>query len=376
MTEMKRFYPLLIFVLIIFSTACKEDADKISPPSSSDLSEDPLYRSYNFGGDEKIIDIGILPLLIPQGVIGELFGHDEILLESLSELGYGLRIHPFYKCADANFFFQQGDLDLVVGGGKPAIYAKTNMDMIVASLVKYGFSSIVGKDIMLISDFKDKKIAYPFVSNAYFALLETLHSAGLKEDSLRLIPMTLPEMEEALDEGYIDAFTTCEPDTTKVLNTHEDYIVIHRSLNSCYLYFAESIVRKEPEIARLIIASQIRSMEWLRTSDKNLQSAIRWTEERRIKIGNDGKFIDIKDYMGLIKGDLLDVSAAGALPENDLEENGKLYREFMLLKDLGEIHADTDWGKVKESFDPSFLDEVQGKGDYYQLRTYDYSERP
>ena len=271
---------LLALAVVLFGGACSSktgsDAD-LPVTSAPELSKHSIYSNYEFGEDESVIDIGTQPIGVSPGIIGEILEHDAVLRAALAELGLELRIHHFLKGADSNFFLQRGDLEVVTGGDMPALTACANMDTVVATLIKKGFSSLVAREHMLMTDLKGKKIGYLFGSNAHFALLQSLEDVGLDESDVHLVALDVPEMPGALDRGDIDAFSTVEPNTSLALAEYDDFVVIHRSLNTAYLYFAGSFVDRSPEAARLIVASQIRSMGWMREAKDNILEASRWT---------------------------------------------------------------------------------------------------
>ena len=279
---------LLALAAVLFGGACssKTGSDAELPVTSApELSKHPIYSNYEFGEDESVIDIGTQPIGVSPGIIGEILEHDAVLRAALAELGLELRIHHFLKGADSNFFLQRGDLEVVTGGDMPALTACANMDTVVATLIKKGFSSVVAREQMLMTDLKGKKVGYLFGSNAHFALLQSLEDVGLDEADVHLVALDVPEMPGALDRGDIDAFSTVEPNTSLALAEYDDFVVIHRSLNTAYLYFAGSFAERNPEAARLIVASQIRSMGWMREAKDNILEASRWTIQSLICSG-------------------------------------------------------------------------------------------
>jgi len=367
---------LLALAAVLFGGACSSenggDAD-LPAKSAPDLSNHRIYSNYDFGKDKSVIDIGTQPIGVSPGIIGEILEHDAVLRAALAELGLELRIHHFLKGADSNFFLHRGDLEVVTGGDMPALTACANMDIVVATLIKKGFSSLVAREHMLMTDLKGTKIGYLFGSNSHFALMQSLEDAGLNESDVHLVPLNVPEMPGALDKGEIDAFSTVEPNTSLALAEYDNFVVIHRSLNTAYLYFAGSFADRNPDAARLIIASQIRSMGWMRESKDNILEASRWTIQSREYLTGKKSTINEHKYAALFKSELLDVSPVAALPAYDLEPGGALFREFLFLKDLGKIPATAKWKKVKASFDLSLIPGILEKAQSNQLETYDFS---
>lgn len=367
---------LITLVIVLFGGACSSnsgsDPDPTAPPAS-DLANHPIYSEYNFGQTENVIDIGTQPVGVSPGIIGEVLEHDAVLQTALAELGFELRIHHFLKGSDSNFFLERGDLEAGTGGDMPALTTCTNMDTVVATLIKQGFSSIVAREQMLMEDLKGKKIGYLFGSNAHFALLQALEDVGLDGSDVQLIPLNVPEMPGALDRGEIDAFSTVEPNTSLALAEYDDFVVIHRSLSTAYLYFSGTFVDRNPEAARLIVASQIRAMGWMRKTKDNLLEASRWTIQSREYLTGQKSTINEDRYAAIFQSELLDVSPVGALPTGDLEPDGRLFREFLFIKDLGKIPASVEWEIIVGCFDLSLIPAVMEKAGSYQLQTYDFS---
>jgi len=367
---------LLVLAAVTVVIACSSitesgaDLPATSPP---DLSNHPIYSGYDFGEDESVIDIGTQPIGVSPGIIGEILEHDAVLRSALAELGLELRIHHFLKGSDSNFFLRRGDLEVVTGGDMPVLTACATMDVVVAALIKQGFSAIIAREHIPMEDLKGKKIGYLLGSNAHFALLQSLKDVGLDESDVHLVPLDVSEMPTALDKGDIDAFSTVEPNTTLALTEHDDFLVIHRSLSTSYLYFEGSFVDRYPEAARLIIASQIRSMGWMREAKDNILQASRWTIQSREYLTGQKSTLSEYQYADLFKSELLDVSPVAALPAGDLEPEGRLQREFLFIKDMGNLPAAAERSKIPGCFDLSLIPEILAEAQYYQLQTYDFS---
>jgi len=110
-----------------------------------------------------------------------------------------------------------------IGGDMPTLSAAANFGVHVVALAQQGFCSIVAREEMLMKELRAKRIAYAFGSNAHYALLQSLASAGLREEDVRLIPLDVTEMPSALAEGAIDAFSAWEPTPTIALAKQDSY---------------------------------------------------------------------------------------------------------------------------------------------------------
>lgn len=367
---------ILMLLIDMFFIACssKTESDAVQAVQSApDLSNHPIYSKYKFGEDDSVIDIGTQPIGVSPGIIGEILDHDAILRTALADLGLELRIHHFLKGSDSNYFLERGDLEVVTGGDMPALISCSNMDTVVGSLIKKGFSSIVAREQMLMSNLKGKKIGYLYGSNAHFALLQSLEDVGLDESGVHLVSLNVPEMSGALERGDIDAFSTVEPNTSLALAEYDDFVVIHRSLSTAYIYMAGSFAEQYPEAARLIIASQIRSMGWMREAGENILTASGWTIQSRENLTNKKSSISENQYASIYKNELLDVSSIAALPSQDLEPDGRLSRELLFIKKLGMVPETIEWEKIMASFDLSLIRDILKESQSYQLQTYDFS---
>ena len=352
-------------------------ANEVKPAPISykqDLSDHPVYSKYSFGSTHKnVIDIGIQPLWIPTSIITEVMRRDTVLRKILAKQGFEIRFHPFLKGADVNFFLQRGDLEVAVGGDMPALTAAANSNVLVAALTQLGFCSIVAKRHMLVKELNGKRIGYAFGSNAHYALLQALSSAGLREKDVKLIPLDVNEMPEALNQGDIEAFSAWEPIPAITLSKFKGPVIIHKSLSSGYLYFSRSFAEQHFEVTKWIVASQLRAMSWMSARKENLLDACRWTLQASKDFSGKTTVLTVDQYVSLAEGDLLGISSIPAIPEEDFAPQGRLFREFQFLKALGKIPATVDWSKVRAAFDHTLISEIVSRKDKYQLDIYEYS---
>ncbi|MFQ5610801.1 MAG: hypothetical protein ACE5H9_01560, partial [Anaerolineae bacterium] len=137
-------------LLIIVAASATRRVEQPPAIATPDLSDHSLYRTYNFGEDASVIDVGIQPLWLPTGTIAEAMMRDDILRKNLSDQGLEIRFHPFLKGADVNFFLRRGDLEVAIGGDMPALTAAAESNVVIAALIQQGFSAIVAGRPMLI----------------------------------------------------------------------------------------------------------------------------------------------------------------------------------------------------------------------------------
>ncbi len=238
--------------------------------------------------------------------------------------------------------------------------------------MQQGFCAVVAGKHMPMEDLRGKRIAYAFGSNAHYALLRAISSAGLEEADVHLIPLDVDQMPDALADGSIDAFSAWEPTPTIALKRFQNQVVIHRSLSSGYLYFSRSLTESRPEALRLIVASQLRAMRWLWRDPQNLLDASNWAIEAGRDLSGKTGVLTAEDYGTLAKNDLLGLASMPALPGPDQMPDGRLAAEFDFLKKLGKIPATAQWEDVQSCFDNTISREVISSQARYQLSSYHY----
>lgn len=349
-------------------------AERGQVSAAPNLSDHPIYREYEFGQDESVIDLGAQPLWIPTCLISETMRRDNVLHTALAEHGLRIRFHAFLKGTDVNFFLRRGELEVGIGGDMPALNAAADSNVLVATLIQQGFCSIVANRHMMVSELRNKRIGYAFGSDAHHALMHALSSAGLRETDVRMIPLDVNEMPDALAEGRIDAFSAWEPTPTIALTRFERAVVIHRNTTSGYLYFSRSFADRHPEAVRQIVASQLRSMKWLRNQKENLLQASRWALTAGRDLSGQPPVLSARQYVTLAKSDLLGISSIPIIPEKHLTDDGPLHREFEFLKGLGKIADTAEWDRVRSCFDHTIVEDVLSAGGRYRLYAYDHGE--
>ncbi len=354
----------LLIIAVFLGTGQVKDPPIVSTP---DLSNHPIYSEYDFGQEDNVIDVGIQPLWIPANTIVEALKRDAVLKKAMSEQGLQIRFHPFLKGVDMNFFLKRGDLEVGISGDMPVLTAAADFNVLVAALIQQGFSSIVAKKHMLMKELRGKRIGYAFGSNAHYTLLQALSSANLRETDVRLVLLEVNEMPDALAQGKVDAFSAWEPTPTIASTRYKNQVVIHRSMTSGYLYFSRSFADKYPEAVRQIVASQVRSMAWIKESRKNLFDASRWTLQAGMDFSGQKTVLSVEQAVDLAMSDILGITSVPFIPKNYLIQNGPLHREFEFLKTLGKIPSSSNWERVRDNFDHQILMEVLTNPQKYRL---------
>lgn len=364
------FLPLILLTALALPMSVATDVT--AAESQPALPRHPLYSRYDFGKAPGVINFATQPLAVPIGVIAEVMKRDRILRSSLREKGVEIRFHPFLKGNDVTFFLKQGKIDATMAGDIPTIIAASSFDIVVTALVKQGFSAIVAKGPVTVAGLKGRRIGYPPVSNAHHALLAALSSANLKETDVRLSPMEISEMVDALAAGRIDAFAAWEPVPSIALKRIENAVILFKHLNPSYLYFSRPLVEHHPEAASLLIASVIRALAWMKSKEEHLRMAGEWALAAKEQLQGKQVGLSAEEIAVLTMQEIKGITSSPSIPERELTEKGSIREKFDFLKSRGDLAASATWEKVMRSFDRGAISGVLANPRKYRLNSFDY----
>ncbi|MBF0473338.1 MAG: ABC transporter substrate-binding protein [Nitrospirae bacterium] len=340
---------------------------------SKDLSTHPIYSKYKFEISDNIINIGIQPFNIPTGIVTEVMKRDTILVQSLKELGMEIRFYAFLKGADVNYFVKKGYLNAAHCGDMPTIMMASNSDIVIALMTQLGYTAIIAKQQTLISELKGKKIGYAFGSDAHYALMAALAQEGLNESDVKLIQMDAYLMPEALKTNLIYAFSVWEPTDSLSVRNNINAFAIHKMLSTQYLYFSKEFYDKKRQAANLIIASELRAINWLLTNKGNRMIAASWvikSTKDLNKIQSQSLTEELIEELTLKM--LLNLTSTPFIPENIIMHDGPIYKECIFLKKIGLLSADADWNKIHNSFTNDALIEILANTNNYRIKEFKY----
>ncbi len=366
----KRVSAFIIFLVVATIMVFSESPETYT--RDTNLTNHPLYSTYDFDNTEKVINIGAQPLYMPTGLISETMKRDVILKNALKERGVEIRFYPFLKGHDVNTFLLSGDLDAGIGGDMPAISIAAKMDIVIASRVQFGFVSIVANQQMTIDKLKGKRIGFAYGSNAHYALLNTLSSAGLDESQVDLLSMEVSDMLSALIKDKIDAFSAWEPTPEIAIKQGLNNTIIHRSLSSGYLYFDKNFYDNYPEISNLVLAAEIRALKWMKRDRQNLLRASRWAIDAFNKLSGRKIGLTTEEFADLALRDIVGSHFPPVISKNEISERGRIFHEFEFLKKLGMIQASSKWERVRDSFDRDILKKILSQPEALRLEEFLY----
>lgn len=360
---------VILGVVLIVTTKPDKENPLVSTPN---LTEHPIYSKYVFNTKDNVIRIGVQPLYLPSSLIMETLKRDTILREELSNLGLEILFFDFLKGDDVNFFLGRGDIDAGIGGDMPTLTAAANLDIVIPVMIQRGFVSIVANRHMLVEQLKRKRIGYAFGSNAHYALLKTLASAGLSENDVKLVPMEVSYMPEALDAGKITAFSAWEPTPTIALKNYANSTIIHQRLSFGFFYFLETLYQKHPEAIFHILAAEIRAIRWLREKRQNLSRACEWNIATSKKAFGIKTNLSVDDIATIAMKDILGQTSNLGITEDILKVNGPLDQELRFLVSIEKAPASVSWTLTRKKFQPGILNKIWSDRDKFRLDEFKY----
>jgi sulfonate transport system substrate-binding protein len=184
-----------------------------------------------------------------------------------------------------------GQLDVIFTGDVPAILGKaTGFEIRLIGISSSGYRSQAGvvlanSPISSVKDLKGKKVATFKGTTAHHLLVLALKEAGLKLSDIELVNLSLPDMNNALQRGDVDAAFLWEPLFSKleldhsvrvlrdgkglknavaVIEASDDFVAKHRAeakaVLKAYRRGAE-LIRHHPEEAAKLVAAELNQPE-------------------------------------------------------------------------------------------------------------------
>jgi sulfonate transport system substrate-binding protein len=361
-----------IVVLIILNTGCNNTNSK-SPPPIGSIEGNSVYLTYDFRDNDSIIYFGYQPLYLPTSIITELIIHDNVLKNELKKLHQSVSFYPFFKGYDVNQFLFSKKIQVGIGGDMPAINAALSNRVIIASMIQNGYTSVLVKGPLGINSLNGKRIGYAYGSNAHYTLLKALEAENVKKREYSLQPIDANDMIDAIRNEKINAIAVWEPTTTIALKEFPQMEIIFRYVSSGFLYFDKEEFEHNQRAYKLILAAQIRAMNWIHKSEGNLFLACELTIKRIEDFTGDHFVLSAPEVAAIAKNDIFHTSNIGLFPGTLLSGNSPLYNEFLFINKLNVTTDEKSWKDVKQSFRNDIIRDIIKHTGLYSLETFDYN---
>lgn len=330
------------------------------------------FDRYGLTPGSASVDMGTQPLGYPSGVISAVMQRDRILKKVLSASQQPLHTHPFRRGADMVPLLAGGRLEVGLLGDMPTLLSASTGAIWIVGLVKQSSTAVVAKGATQTGSLVGKRIAYVEASSAHLSLLQGLTSAGVSESQVTLIPMGVSEMPGALERGSIDAFAAWEPALTVALEQGNKNHIVFRGQTTDHFVMTQDFVKRSPQVARHVVASFLRAIEWMRRSQQNVQRAAQWAITDTAAFSGKAGTLSSAQVVAITRREILDIPSAPTIllvPKTPLLKN-----EFQFLTSLGKLPADAKWANVEMALRYDGLARVMADPRAYQLRSFDYED--
>jgi ABC-type nitrate/sulfonate/bicarbonate transport system substrate-binding protein len=329
------------------------------------------FDHYDFAAKDRFIDLGVQPNAYPLAFISAVMQHDKILRADLHKKGFRLRAQPFKKGNDIYRLLGNGKLDMAFLGDMPTVNAIVTTPTVVIGLGKRNFSSVVSRDYSRIEELRDKKVAYSPGSSSHLVLMRALEASGMSEKDVKLVALEPELMPDALEDGSIMAYSAWEPVPSISFERNPRNKAIYRGMSTDWVVFSRDFAEREPEVAILLVASYVRSINWMRNQSSNLDKAAGWVLGESEKFTGKMTTLSKQKVMDIARKDLLDVPGAPSTP-TQLDGAPPLMREFAFIKAQGKLAVGIDEGVIGKAFSYTGLKRVQSDPKRYRLNQFEY----
>lgn len=334
---------------------------------------DEYYDRYDLSPRKAGFDFGLQPLGYPVAMTGAVMRRDRILRTNLEKLGHPFNAFAFRRGPDIVKHLGDGRLEGGLIGDMPTIAAATKGDIDIVGIAKLTSSSLVSRNVALISQLSGKRIGYVEGSSAHHTLLKGLNSVGLTEKQVTLVPMGIDDMPDALETGRIDAFAAWEPAPSVALARSTSNRIIFRSQSIDFFVLSRAFTNSHPEAAHEVIAGYLRAIEWMRKSRMNIEQAARWAMADGESFNGKPPQVTVEQAIGIARRELLEIPSVPALPPVS-GPDPLLASEFRFLRRLGKIPETASWQNLESALAYRGLEQVIRDKRRYRTTSFDYQD--
>lgn len=339
---------------------------------STTASADEYFDHYGLKPHSTSLDFGGQPLSYPNGLIATIMQHDRILQSELARLGTPFKAHSFKRGADMLPVLHDNKLDAGFLGNMPAaIAAATANGIWIVGLVEVSQNAIVTHGGARVADLAGKRIGYVPVSTAHSVLMQGLSSAQLRVTDVTLVPLSNDDLPTALADNRVDAFAGWEPAVSLALVANKRNRIVFRGQSVDYFAISKSFEKQSPAAARVLVAGFARAFEWMRRSQKNIETAARWVLADGQAFTGHPIDVSIAEVVSTTRNGILNIPSAPSIITS--QGTSPLKDEYDLLQSLGKLPSDAQWERVASSFQYDGLRQVLREPRKFEIRRFDYA---
>ena len=331
------------------------------------------YDRYGLTPASAALDLGTQPLGYPNGVISSVMQRDRLLKAALAGVGHPMTAHAFRRGADMVALLADQRLEAGLLGDMPTILAAATGDVWIVGLVKQTSTAIVSNGNTRVAELAGKRLGYVPLSSAHQTLLQGLASVELGEGDVRLVPLGIEQMPDALARGEIDAFAAWEPAPSVALANNSKNHIVFRGLSADYLVVTRAFEKRSPEAARILVAGFARAIEWMRRSQKNVETAARWVRLDGESLSGKPPAATVEQIVAITRRDILNVPSAPVILTAP-NTPPPLKNEFEFLRSQNKLSIKANWDNVASALRYEGLASVLKDPRKYAVHVFDYEQ--
>ncbi len=321
--------------------------------------------------------IGYQPISSPTGAVFEAMKRDRLLHNELRRYSKTISFIPYKKGVDSIAAFNRGELDAIAMGDLPMIEFALTTPVVVIGQLRHGFSTVVAQRGTTVKGLKGKRIGNAFATSGHYALLKTLQNGGLAESDVKLVPLDVNEMPDALLNGKIDAFSVWEPVPSIFIAQYPNrFSSVGRQMGAGFLLVSKKYTSTHKDNSvQLLAAGLARAMQWLSKDASNIRQAAAWNQSSIWELSCRKLPASADALSRQIASDLQLIQYSPRLPSSKGKVISMLADEFRFLKEIGKLPQSASWETVSNSFDHSLMERIYKNPQAYMINRFDYELR-
>jgi hypothetical protein len=149
-------------------------------------------------------------------------------------------------------------------------------------------------------------------------------------------------------------------------------VSINSFFNTSYVVFGGRLVKEQPELAAVVMASYLRALRWMKTDEKNLAAAVAWNIRSAEQFLKKPFASSLDAVRSITTNDILKYASAPYIPEGEFKTNGFMHRTFDFAVKKNKLPPAASWQQVMKSLDTKVMKDVLTKPQKYHLDTFRY----
>lgn len=257
-------------------------------------------------------------------------------------------------------------------GDMPTIYEASTANVYIVGIVKQSSTAIVAKGDLHVRLIAGKRIGDIDALSAHYLLLQGLASAGIAASQVKLIPLDIRDMPDALARGGIDEFSAWEAAPTILLEVNDHNHIVFRGVSTDYFVIKENFVKISPYTALELVAAFVRMFDWMRHSRRNTEKAFVWTRKDAALFSEKANQLSVEQIVAITHRDILDIPSVPVILSDT--RDATLQKKIQFLKTLGKLQARAKWENIKKALRYDGLTKVLANAKFFQMHNYHYEK--